>query len=46
MNKKVLDEIANWMLDVLIVRDSEKFKKLEKLYSKMFNRQWKYTKGW
>lgn len=46
MNKKVLDEVANWMFDAVISKDSAKFKKLEKLYSKMFDRQWKYYKGW
>jgi len=44
MNKAVLGLIADWMRDCLINYDEEKFAKLEKIYSKMFDRQWKYGK--
>jgi len=46
MNKKVLDEVADWICDALMNRDAVKTEKLEKLYNKMFERQWKYYKEW
>jgi hypothetical protein len=41
MNRKVLDEIASWAVDCLLCGDKEKCDKLERLYGKMFDRQWR-----
>jgi len=44
MNRKVLDELANWMIDCLIGKDIIKSNKIENVYKKMFDRQFDYHK--
>ena len=46
MNREVLDEIANWMFNCLISAEKTKADKLEKIYTKMFDKQWKYYMRW
>ena len=46
MNKKVLDNIADWELDCLLKDDFIKGYKLNKLYKKIFDRQWKHYMRW
>ena len=44
MNKPVLDAVADWIMDCLIAGDEVKAAKLEALYKRMFDRQWKYRR--
>lgn len=44
MNRKVLKQLDDWIIDCYIGKNPEKARKLDKIYSKMFLRQIKYYK--
>lgn len=44
MNRPILNEIADWMLDCELAGNKAKAKRIETVYERMFDRQWKHTK--
>lgn len=46
MNQVILQELSDWAVDCLLQKDINKFEKIEKVYDKIFNRQYKALSFW